>query len=620
MLIFFLAIVVFSGINAGNATEELRAKYRQGREHMKEGQWEKSLEILIPIQKDYGLIRDYLLLDIAKCYEKLNDKEKALGIYEKVINDYKISPVYKKTFAKAVELKKEINPEAAIQLVNSYTKEFPGDDKGVYAKAEILKKLGREKDASELFAEVFRRGGSQTLSAHKELTQMGIKPSTADIEKAVKVLSQRGAYRDIVDLLDGADKKEEGIRYMIGNAYFRIKNYKEALRYLKGIYNRDAKILRASIHLRNGEVGEAVALIEELSKSGQKGLYDLYYRVAEIRRREGNVDDAEKRFKDMLKSYPDSGSQIRWSLAWLDIRRKNYAAAEKVLSELVREKSAEREKYIFWLGKLAVYQDKNGDAFFSQLVNDEGYYGLRAKGIGIKRSLPDTVNYEEIFSRLTEGLKTAYLRAAELSAVGMNAEASFEIRRVSDNIKREDIRLFATLLSKANDYKTPIALVGRDDSFLEFKYPFAYRDNVLKTAQEKNLDPFLTLSIMREESRFDTNAVSEAGALGLMQLMPATARSIIKIRHNDEIFDVEKNIVMGSSHLAYLIKRYQKLPLAIAAYNAGENRVDSWLTQGYADEDEFIDDIPFKETREYVKRVLKSYYIYKGLYRNEVKN
>jgi soluble lytic murein transglycosylase len=128
---------------------------------------------------------------------------------------------------------------------------------------------------------------------------------------------------------------------------------------------------------------------------------------------------------------------------------------------------------------------------------------------------------------------------------------------------------------------------------------------------------------MREESRFDPRARSVAGALGLMQVMPHTARTFKKrlnlaIPDDAAIYDVKTNVTIGGYYLNSLLKEFGSLPVALAAYNAGHDKVREWIKEGnYASFDEFIEDIPYDETRNYVKRVLLTYASYMNLWEGQ---
>jgi len=152
-------------------------------------------------------------------------------------------------------------------------------------------------------------------------------------------------------------------------------------------------------------------------------------------------------------------------------------------------------------------------------------------------------------------------------------------------------------------------------------YPYFYRDTIERYAKEYGVDPLLVVSVIREESKFIPISVSHKGAQGLMQLMPETA-SWIAAKLGDSSYSLEslrhpeKNIQYGTWYLANLKKEFDDVALIIAAYNGGIGRVKEWLETGKIKSDRFqIEDIPYKETREYVAKVLKSYEKYQALYR-----
>jgi soluble lytic murein transglycosylase len=139
-------------------------------------------------------------------------------------------------------------------------------------------------------------------------------------------------------------------------------------------------------------------------------------------------------------------------------------------------------------------------------------------------------------------------------------------------------------------------------------------------AREKRLDPYLVLALMRQESVFDPEAVSPARAYGLMQLLPSTAVKVTGAAPDTALPLTEPrfNIEIGMTYLRQLLDRYNdNLIMAVAAYNAGENAVDKWRNR-YPDlaPDEFVEHISYRETRNYVKQVLRNYRTYLRLYAN----
>ena len=153
-------------------------------------------------------------------------------------------------------------------------------------------------------------------------------------------------------------------------------------------------------------------------------------------------------------------------------------------------------------------------------------------------------------------------------------------------------------------------------------YPLYYSQEVKKAAEEFDLDPFLLFSMIKEESGFEADANSPAGAEGLMQLMPNTADWIIlemgiDVSREDAVWDPELNIRMGAWYLDWLTNTYYdgNLMAALAAYNAGIQNVDGWLKDGVWDGSlDNFGDIPYSETKDYIADVCKNYQKYQKLY------
>jgi len=213
----------------------------------------------------------------------------------------------------------------------------------------------------------------------------------------------------------------------------------------------------------------------------------------------------------------------------------------------------------------------------------------------------------------------------------MKEEAVTELVRLSDRVSGPDAFLeVCRALQEVGAYKRSITLVSRFSGEKGLKqrdradiddilYPMAYWSTVSEISAVYELDPLILLAVMREESRFDPDARSIAGALGLMQIMPQTAYSLDKhlkmdISDNSEIYNVRVNITIGAYYLNSLLREFGSLPVALAAYNAGHDKAREWIKEGnYRSQDEFVEDIPYDETRNYVKRVLLTYLTYLSL-------
>jgi soluble lytic murein transglycosylase len=165
------------------------------------------------------------------------------------------------------------------------------------------------------------------------------------------------------------------------------------------------------------------------------------------------------------------------------------------------------------------------------------------------------------------------------------------------------------------------AALLRTPQLARLYYPYRYRTIIEENAQKYDVDPLLVAAVIHVESKFDPDAVSRKGALGLMQIMPSTARWIapqvgIDDISDEMILDLETNILLGTWYLANLSKEFDgRVDLVAAAYNGGRGQVARWLSDGtWSGHYEDRHDIPFPETRQFVQKVRTTYLRYRQLY------
>ena len=157
--------------------------------------------------------------------------------------------------------------------------------------------------------------------------------------------------------------------------------------------------------------------------------------------------------------------------------------------------------------------------------------------------------------------------------------------------------------------------------YWEALFPKPYWDELRKYSTLNGLDPYLVASLIRQESEFNAAALSRANAVGLMQLLPKTGKSVakqVKLRGYSapQLFTPAVNLELGTRYFKDMVDKYNgQFEYALAAYNAGTDRVGDWLGQGhYRDPQEFVESIPFTETREYVQAILRNASVYRQLY------
>ena len=155
-------------------------------------------------------------------------------------------------------------------------------------------------------------------------------------------------------------------------------------------------------------------------------------------------------------------------------------------------------------------------------------------------------------------------------------------------------------------------------------YPMTYKEQITQYSKQYDVDAALIASIANVESGFNNNAVSNKGAIGVMQLLPSTAEWLaekLKMSYSkDQLFDEEYNIKLGTFYLSYLISYFGNEKSAVCAYNAGQGNVKNWLAnKEYSSDGKMLSKIPFKETENYLKKINKNYSFYKTKYKNVLK-
>ena len=162
------------------------------------------------------------------------------------------------------------------------------------------------------------------------------------------------------------------------------------------------------------------------------------------------------------------------------------------------------------------------------------------------------------------------------------------------------------------------------NDLLKIIYPRKYEDIISTYSEKYDVEDNIIYAVIKAESNFDSSAISNKNAIGLMQLMEQTAIEIarkndIEFNYNnakEELNDIDKNINIGTKYLSILMEKYQNKEVALAAYNAGIGTVDNWIEKGIIKKDgSDIENIPYKETNNYVRKILRSYKIYQELYK-----
>lgn len=609
------AIVIFFLLCSASFSfaQDLTGLYYIARQKITAGNLVNAVGMLEELADSDYILKDYVLFDLAECYKKLGERKAAFEKYIEIVEKYKTSPLFKRAYLSAIKLKSLEDLEEAEKLAKDFLQNISNDDLSAAEIISTFVQKGRGKEFEPLLKRLFLNGSSNFEFALHQLRALSVNISKAELKDAFKEAYRKGRYRQIIKIVEEENDRDAELKFILGKSYFSVRNYNATIRYLHDTPLREGKIILASAFLRNNDRLASEIVLKRLAAESEEGLYELYLRFAELKIREGKVSEAKSELQRIYELYPEKRPETLWYLAWLNISIGAYKDAEKLLEMLLKDYNFnDKDKILFWLGKIQEYSGKDGTIYFSQL-NPKSYYAFRKKVSNVEVD----VNKRDDALELTGNVRVAFLRAEELKKLSLDDYVSLEIKAVSKEINRSALPNVARLLSSIGRYDILLQISERFGEINGYTYPLAYYDEVSGTSEKLGVDRFLALAVMREESRFNPNVLSVTGAIGLMQLMPGTAKRYLPVKSSEEIYQIDNNIKAGVKYLSKLLRDYSNMFYAVAAYNAGENRVNIWLNKKYRDVDEFVEDIPFGETRNYVKKVMKSYYIYKILYSGE---
>ncbi|MDI6807770.1 MAG: transglycosylase SLT domain-containing protein [Candidatus Eisenbacteria bacterium] len=553
-------------------------------------------------------------------------------------------------FLKAQLEEKNSKPESALEYWKEIIRSFPKTKESEEAgkRIQAIRRTQRKPltDEDKYFTSISALRGRSPSKALLQLRQLSLRSrqpevmklslvSLGDYLQSKRMYSQAfDAYRKAISLENDPGEKA-GIALKIGRVSMAIGRYKEAI-------SSYTEASRAS----PGDATFDAALWE----------------LGRVWEHIGELDSAIVVYRRSFSVPPFSNAKAqavsRAGLCALRLGRPGEAL--ELMTSLFRADidTSIRGSAHFWAGKALLCLGLNGKALsqfeLAGRMGENSYHGVRGRELlgemsGGERGVDggaardgsqawrggSMYYFLEVLSDSDSTLSPdrAFRIATELFSCGMKSDAASLLTK---NHRSYDpsCRLLRAFLLSYESMVPQSLLVGRtipDGSYnLSLPYgkakvlhPLAFVSEFSTASSRAGVDMLLLLSIAKSESSFEPQSVSPKGATGLMQLMPQTARSIsrkagLKRVEKKELFSPEKNTLLGAHELSRMIERFNgNLTFAIAAYNAGPDAVASWVsTSSEKDPDMFVETIPYKETRKYVKDVIASYAAYSELYPN----
>ena len=625
LLVFLL--LIFVTCSTGYSEEiDGKAYLKKGKNELENKKYEDAISSLTAAEKEYPLLGDYALFWLSDAYHETGNHAGSLKTIRTLFHKYPQSPLRKKARIHEIKEAEEVSEETIQQLFTSYIKDYPDDTEIKYMYAQWLKKKGTTDRAKSLFKEIYIGAGSFSDMAYSELVSSDM--SAEDLIERASNLMKVMEFKKAESSLSAAMSKDDGklineILKGIGLSLFRQKKYREAAE----IYEKaNEKYWKVRSLYRAGEKEAFDSALSELLTTGDKRAGPILVTVAADMRRDGKIDEAIRTYQGVIELYPSETETALWGIGWTYFLTGEYKKATEVFTKLYN--SSNNTRYLYWKARSLEAAGEDSIALYSTLMKkNHDFYSImsyvKTKG-SLEQSSTNEIQKSFGSSNTAKAPSSPSNKSDRVEALfdlGLLREARLEliyISRTHNSI--EDIVYIGSKFQELDEYKNMVNLAIKlpyTEKLHHLLYPLAYWDSVEGFSIKYSIDPLLVLSVAREESRFDTKARSPAGALGLMQLMPRTAYRFssklkLGIHTTQQIYDTKNNLHIGIFYLSNLINEFGSYSYALAAYNAGEEAVKKWMQKGnYKSIDEFIEDIPYNETKNYVKRVITTFFEYK---------
>jgi soluble lytic murein transglycosylase len=662
----FAFVLLLAPVAAGVPTEDPIPALRGARVAWDAGEHQEALAELEPLRNGpladhVEFLRAGLLREQGKASEALEALEAALGVEppselaariyqarsEVYLSQNSLVEAYRAAKSAWESTRdKEFSAAMVVELARAFEKRsLPGDALRLYRDAWRLWPLA---DSSE---EAYER--SLYLM---EATAAPRAPANLHLRRADRL---RDAYRcepalPIYDRVLAEEAPDAPIhaRAERGRAdcLFQRQRYREAAVAYQRVVRRQPRNLDPAIrvarsHARAGDRDRAIALLDRLARRSSET------ELARIRYLMGILlwnSDTEKatrlvRAVERQRAAPGLARIARWRLAWAQLQGGDRAGAIRRLKRLTRgskwDVEVQRARYWTAVARLEG-EPEAAEAGLRKLVDEVplSYYGLlSAQRLGIEPQLERSfIGERDADPRFPRAERARWLIEGEFPEA---AGAELDSWRRESRLSRSERMAAAPLLHEiGNHYRAVRLLIDGFGGSLEegidpewrdawlHAWPRVYGGSVKAATEEFAFDPALVYAVMREESTYRPAVSSPVGARGLMQIIPPTAQRIagwlgIEDFETDALYIPETNIRFGTYYLNHLLRRFDgSRTHAIAAYNAGPEAVSDWVARdGLQPEDAFVDSVPYGETRRYLRRVLRSYHVYRHLYAAGVK-
>ncbi|HKW17765.1 MAG TPA: transglycosylase SLT domain-containing protein [Terriglobales bacterium] len=561
-------------------------------------------EAVLLLEKNREPIRADLELTLGRAYENTGETARAVGVFRHLCFGLPLS--FEASVAQG-ELQK-LSASPAIPPVSF------GEEK---SRADALYRAKKYPEAADIYRDLTGRA----TPTDKPEVQLGLAES----------LFHSGQEREAKKLLDSVQSTSPEIAarrfYDIGEMQRGSNDDDGFIRTVDQIrqtaptspYLEQALLYVGNIYLLRHDYDKAIDTYREIEQRFPGGARTPYahWKAAWLSLRQGRTAEAKAGFEKQIELYPDS-SEVAAALYWR--ARLAEEDGDQAMAYAYYQKISDRFRN-FYYGPLARERQ-------SKLkVDDPPHYAILdhiPPVTGIEKIEDDDPPEDDLRvekARLLENGGLLDFAVRELKAAADEDKGDWlpaEIARMYQDADRYDAAVETLKHAVPNYFAVDLSTLPR--SYWEALFPRPYWADLKRFANANGLDPYLVASLIRQESEFNPNAISNKNALGLMQLLPKVGKGVAKqekLRHFSapQLFTPSINLQLGTKYFREMVDQFGGFEYALAAYNAGDDRVKDWQSAGkYRDVQEFVESIPFTETREYVQAIMRNANVYRQLY------
>lgn len=647
LLSFILCLIPYVSSQAGeiNCISQLSHSHRGPQEKFKtayctykSGEYDKTLKSLRGLEKQLPLLTDYIYYLEAGSYKNTGDMRQAEKKYKKIIAQYPSSTISGDSLASLTEIyNSQGKYRDAINIYQKLIEKEQSDwNKAIYTNAigDILSEQGQVNEAFEIYKKIWVSYPQSTFSVRvielANKSRLEFKPTNSERLERAEALYNLKSWNNAIDEYNKLQPNDD-INFKIAKSLYSLGRLERAISKFNTVNTPEALYWKGRSYEKIGRFKQARQTYQSVyerypsSEFAPMGLY----MAGKLEQRNRRFTNASNYYKTVIAEYPayENTPDAAWNLGWIYYKRGQYQNAYDIFSGYSYPlDSFDAQSFPYWKAKSLEKLGHKADAYniYESLAFSDRftYHSFLAR---IKIDHNAKVRSTKLNN--PAALKNPnYKKAVLLVDMGIYEYANNEVLALEERAKSNDqIIVVSQLYNRTGNIYKSVNLLEKIDTpaALPYKYPQPYSDEVFKYSNKYGHDVLLVYSLIREESRYNKNAVSRSNARGLMQLIRGTANDSaqevgIHQYSFNKLFDPEINVELGSFYLRKVLDRYNgEIPLGLASYNAGPNRVAEWVnTIGYNKFDEFIEKIPITETRNYVKRILRSYGAYNAIYRN----